>query len=327
MTRLIRLLFIVGILFAGDRAFAQNSLTDDPLRKNALPAGQRANTLKMEFALIPAGSFNMGSPKNEAGRMECELQHGVRISRDFHLGVYEVTQEQFEAVLGRNPSNLSNTRGITIEVDGKPTKKIPVEQVSWFDAIEFLNEMSARDSVPPHYRVANIERNSDRSIKSATVTVLGGNGYRLPTEAEWEYACRAGTNTPFHFGTKLSGFEANVWEQSPNGGAAGRPIIRCISVVGSYATDKNAFGLFDMHGNVKEWCGDWYDDRTYAQSSRTDPTGPSEGSARVFRGGSWGSSDWCCRSAYRNWRLPDFRDKHLGFRVAWSPTGTGERSP
>ena len=298
------------------------------------------NSLGMKLALIPPGDFLMGSPDSERRRHLSEPQHRVRITKPFYLGVYEITQGEFERVMGRNPSAFSNGGGPTEAATGVDTSRYPVEMVNWFDALEFCNKLSEKEGRPPYYRIAGIERNSAGWIREAKVTVAGGGGYLLPTEAQWEYACRAGTTTPFSFGTANNGAECNCVGKAPYGTEEQGPSIGMNAPVGSYRP--NAFGLYDMHGNVWEWCWDLYNASYYKHSPESDPPGPiralsttrknpstknkrepdptrpPDGPNRVHRGGCWSNIARDCRSADRNWRLPDFRDDGLGFRVARS---------
>ncbi|MDA1016077.1 MAG: SUMF1/EgtB/PvdO family nonheme iron enzyme [Planctomycetota bacterium] len=249
------------------------------------------NSIGMKFALIPGGEFMMGSPESEEKRYTSEHQHRVRITRAFHLGVFEVTQAQYERVMGKNPSSFSSSGGNKDQVTGKDTGEFPVERVSWEDAVEFCRRLSNL----PAERAA-------------------GNTYRLPTEAEWEYACRAGTTTPFSFGSVLNGKQANCSGNYPYGTDTKGPYLQRTMRVGSFAP--NAFGLYDMHGNVWEWCSDWYDSDYYKNSPVSDPKGPGAGQFRVLRGGSWYVDAGFCRSAVRYGFSPDYRFNGLGFRVA-----------
>ncbi len=150
-----------------------------------------------------------------------------------------------------------------------------------------------------------------RKLSALPGELSAGRAYRLPTEAEWEFACRAGTTTPFHFGSQWNGREANCNGNHPYGTTTKGPYLERTTTVGSYAS--NGFGLYDMHGNVWEWCSDWYGD--YA-TTVDDPTGPVEAMPRVLRGGCWDDGGQCCRSAYRDRYGPEFRSYGFGFRVA-----------
>jgi formylglycine-generating enzyme required for sulfatase activity len=276
------------------------------------------NSIGIKLALIPAGEFLMGRANAAAGANDSEKpQHRVRITNPFYLGVHEVTQEQFEHVMGTNPSWFSARGAGREKVSGQTTGRLPVENVSWYEVVEFCNKMSDRESRGPYYRLAKVVRNEDGSIKEARLSIERGNGYRLPTEAEWEYACRAGTTTPFHFGTSHNGIHANSNGNYPFGTTERGPDLERTTTVGSYNM-ANAFGLYDMHGNVWEWCGDWYDKDYYAKSPEMDPPGPSAGSDRVLRGGGWTSFAVYCRSANRYSVRPAFRRTNAGFRLACS---------
>lgn len=251
----------------------------------------------MEFVLIPAGKFLMGSPKAEYGGGDSEgPQHEVEITRPFYLGKYEVTQQQYKQIMGKNPSWFSVDGEEKRAVAGLDTRRFPVEMVSWKDATAFCRKLSERD---------------------------GKHRFHLPTEAEWEYACRAGTRTPFHFGTSLNGDKANCDGRFPYGtDKKGRHLGRPCPV-GSYGV--NAFGLYDMHGNVSEWCADLFESDYYNKRARKDPVGPlkssllrlMQGSPRVERGGHWGIDALFCRAAERGPLAPDSRYCCVGFRVAF----------
>ena len=221
----------------------------------------------LEMVLIPAGTFLMGLPPDEKERSSGEgPQHKVTISKDFFLGKFEVTQAQWEAVMGDNPSSLA----------GKPNH--PVENVSWNDCQSFVGKLNA----------------------------LGVGTFRLPTEAEWEYACRAGTETRFYWGDDLdeSLIKDYAWY-----GANNRP--GGTKEVGLKLP--NNWGLFDMSGNVWEWCQDRYG--RYTSGSQTDPQGPESGSDRVFRGGGWAYAARACQSALRCFLSPDARSSDFGLRL------------
>ena len=275
--------------------------------------------VKLEMVLVPAGKFKMGFTKKEMedlkvefqeefkkdtkkeledfkvkfqeefknefekklGEKEEELgkkeiyfvnlimnnqgkQHEVTLTKPFCMGKHEVTQEQWEAVMGKNPSS---TKGA----------KLPVTNVSWEDCQEFIKKLNARTD----------------------------GGYRLPTEAEWEYVCRAGTTTAYSFGDKITPKDANYWDSKID-----KPVA-----VGSY--EPNAFGLYDMHGNVWEWCEDWRGEYPFAEE--TDPKGPANGEYRVLRGGSFHNNELCARSSLRNNDWSTNRASTYGFRLARTP--------
>ena len=240
---------------------------------------------------ISAGSFQMGSPSSEHKRDDDERQHRVTIANDFLLGATEITQAQWRSVMGSNPSSFKGD-------------ELPVERVSWLDAVEFCNRLSEREGLRPAYRISGDDVN----------WIETSNGYRLPTEAEWEYACRAGTTTPFSFGNNITPDQVNYHGDRPyRGGRKGRYRERTVDA-GSLPA--NPWGLHEMHGSVWEWCWDWYG--SYPSGSVTDPTGPLSGSYRVLRGGGWLSYARSCRSADRYRSSPDFRIIYLGFRLARS---------
>jgi eukaryotic-like serine/threonine-protein kinase len=246
------------------------------------------NSIGMRLVYIRPGKFMMGSPKSERvwvgqtfgnfaeERASQEMEHEIEITGGFCLGKYPVTQKEYEEVMGENPSSFSSKGGRAALVAGLDTSRYPVEQVSWNDAKEFCRKLS----------------------------LLEGKAYRLPREAEWEYACRAGTKTAYNVGPTLSKADANF------GGKKGRP-----ESVGSYKA--NAWGLCDMHGNVWQWCEDFYDKDHYRMSEARNPVGPAVGWCRVIRGGNWGADASSCRSAYRDWYVPRYLDGYIGFRVAY----------
>ena len=230
----------------------------------------------MKLRLILSGEFLMGTPETDkdAPNNHRELQHQVRITWPFYLGVTEVTQGQYRAVMGENPSNH------------KRSDDLPVEQLSWNDAIAFCNKLSEREGLKAYYQFG-------AGVQS------GGDGYRLPTEAEWEYACRAGTSTRSSFGDDDASLGEYAWFEGNSMG--------CTDPVGQKRPNK--FGLFDMHGNVSEWCWDQY----YRDVRRQSVT-----SFRVYRGGDFMDDPVgaALRSAYRDADGPDRRGHYLGFRVA-----------
>jgi formylglycine-generating enzyme required for sulfatase activity len=268
----------------------------------AAPPGTKAedkvllNSIGMKLTLIPAGKFLMGSPTREAERNANEMQHEVAITRPFYMGVYEVTQGEYAKVMGQQRNEWNWGARFVAASAGGPDH--PMENVSWRQAVEFCQRLSAMDGEQQ-----------------------AGRRYRLPTEAEWEYACRAGTTTAFHYGDTLSSTQANFSGLFPYGTGAKGPYLRRTSKVGSFAP--NAFGLYDMHGNVAEWCSDYYDKDYYGHSPRENPQGPAQGVLstdykdfyRVARGGSWLDEGRACRSAYRYRAMPSDGYHMIGFRV------------
>jgi uncharacterized protein (TIGR02996 family) len=259
------------------------------------------NSIGMGLALVPAGKFRMGSPATEPRRMDDEPLHTVTISRAFYLGVYPVTQAQYRAVVGRNPSHFNRRR---VKNAARHLARFPVESVTWTAAVEFCERLS--------------QRAEERSA---------GRTYRLPTEAEWEYACRAwgSPRYPFHFGVTLEGRQANFQTEHPyppdddhlvGSEPLGRPCP-----VGMYRP--NAFGLYDMHGNVDEWCEDWFNARYYVDGPKEDPSGPVDGDRRVVRGGSWRGQGEDCRAAVRIGYEDDEPFSQVGFRVVMTLAPTG----
>lgn len=241
-----------------------------PPEEELAPPGastQRAftNSIGLSFVLIPAGSFTMGSPAGEPDRDNDERQHPVTISKPFYLQITEVTQKQWTQVMESNPSRFRDCGD-----------DCPVEWVSWDDAREFIRKLNQKE---------------------------GGRKYRLPSEAEWEYACRAGSAGRFCFGDDAAKLGEYAWYEA-NSGRKTHPVGR---------NKPNAWGLYDMHGNVFEWCQDWYG--AYPTSKVTDPTGPKAGETRVLRGGSWYYGAWFLRSANRADGRPDSRGNGIGFRV------------
>jgi len=235
---------------------------ESPRKEDAIDLGK---DVKLNLLLIPAGKFKMGSPASEVGRKSDEKQHDVTLTKPFYMGKYEVTQAQWEAVMGKNPSTNKGAM-------------LPVTDVSWKDCQDFIKKLNAKT-------------NGD---------------YRLPTESEWEYACRAGTTTAYSFGDKITPKDANFNESK----------IHKTVAVGSYKP--NAFGLYDMHGNVWEWCEDRLEEYPFAA---TDPKGPAEGNThRVLRGGSLIHDVSFARSSRRyDYYLPTDRNRYTGFRLVRNP--------
>jgi formylglycine-generating enzyme required for sulfatase activity len=235
--------------------------SDTPSEKSAY-----TNSLGMKFVYIPPGTFMMGSPVSEEGRYRDEFQHEVTLTKGFYMQITEVTQGQWQAVMGENPSHFKDCGD-----------DCPVESVSWNDAQKFIEKLNRKEK---------------------------GSQYRLPTEAEWEYACRAGTRTRYYTGDSEEDLDRAGWYGRNSGGKT-HPVGR---------KEPNGFGLYDMHGNVWEWCQDWYGD--YPNGSVIDPKGPSSGSSRVLRGGSWIFYGWFVRSASRFRFVPSERYHDFGLRLA-----------
>jgi len=230
----------------------------------------------MEFVRIPAGSFWMGSPEGETGRREDETRHFVTLTKDFYLAVTSVTQRQYQAVTGRNPSGFARL----------PQR--PVETVSWHDAAEFCKRCSRLDGIPEGWRMA------------------------LPTEAQWEYACRAGAAGALYTGKDLTVADGKCPNLEPIAWYRYNHPSQGPLDVGT--KEPNAFGLYDMLGNIHEWVRDRYGD--YPTDPQTDPEGPASGYDCIVRGGNWQSSPWKCRAARRGIDPPSYRLPGTGFRAA-----------
>jgi formylglycine-generating enzyme required for sulfatase activity len=265
----------------------------------------------IQLKLIPAGEFMMGSPDNEKDAATDEKpQHRVRITRPFYCGVYEVTQAQYEAVMGVNPSWFSAGGGGKQKVAGLATGQHPVERVSWLDAVTFCNKLSEREGRKPFYVINGTD---------VRVPDWNGPGYRLPTEAEWEYACRGGTRTTtrFSFGDDDAKLGDCAWFEESNPQDRTQPVGR---------KRGNGFGLFDMHGNVWEWCWDWYDEDYYKRSPVDDPHQDNprrddKAAGRVDRGGGWDDEARDAWSANRDDSPPDSRGWDFGFRLVRGQSG------
>jgi formylglycine-generating enzyme required for sulfatase activity len=267
---------------------------------------------------ITGGAFTMGSPSTEAGRSSNETQHSVTLTQSFKMSRFQVTQGQYQAVMGTNPSYFTTANG-RAPFGGEIDERRPVEMVSWYDAIVFCNKLSVMEGLDPVYSISDSTNPDDwgavptnnNATWNAVVMVPNANGYRLPTEAEWEYACRAGTTTAFNDGNDDYTDATEVGKMAWYSGNAGSKTHQ----VG--LKTPNAWGLYDMHGNVWEWCWDWYG--TYASGAQTDPTGAVTGAARVIRGGYWSFIAQNLRSAIRDGSYPYFRDYHnIGFRLVRS---------
>jgi len=268
-----------------------------------------------EMVFIQGGTFTMGSPPEEKDREDNETQHSVTVS-SFYMGRTEVTQKDYKAVMGRNPGEYKGD-------------DLPVENVTWFNAVQYCNARSRKEGLTPAYKI----------FFTRVTWNKAANGYRLPTEAEWEYACRAGTETAFNTGNSITASQANFngsGDVFHKGGEKG-VYLGTPAAAGSYPP--NAWGLYDMHGNVEEWCWDWYE--WYDSESQTDPSGPPGTSTkwhveisggfvtlstehrlkyRIMRGGGWGNLARSLRSAYRYGGVPSlirsWVESGVGFRLA-----------
>ena len=284
---------------AADRAAVKTAPEVAPAAEAAVDAERDVitNSIGLQLIEIPAGTFQMGSSDSDAdGRQDEKPRHAVRITKSFHIGVYEVTQAQYEQVIGKRESFFAPDSAGADRVQGMDTSRFPAEQVTWVKARHFVRRLS---ELPAEQEA--------------------GRAYRLPTEAEWEYACRAGTQTAFWSGDTLSSSEANFNGNYPFGGAEAGPFLSRTTEVGSFPP--NPFGLYDMHGNVWEWCQDRYGLRYYQEASADDPKGPLSGSRRIIRGGDWYSDGRDCRSAFRYADLPAGTFYAMGIRVVMVPVG------
>ena len=300
-----------AMVSCGSQTPPEQSQQPTPPPSSSQQSQEEQPQIPENFILVEGGTFSMGSPDSEAWRSDDETQHTVTVS-DFYMSAFEVTQAEYQAVTGSNPSAFSG-------------EDLPVETVSWLDAIAYCNARSELEGLEPAY-----------TVEGQTVTWnRSANGYRLPTEAEWEYACRAGTQTPFNTETSISADESNYWGHYPyliednyfnQSNLETRPGVYRETTVAVGSFQPNAWGFYDMHGNVGEWVWDYYGD--YPTEAQTDPVGPDSGVLRVNRGGGWNDFAKNLRSAYRATLPQDSAVFNVGFRLvrnaaAGSGTVTG----
>jgi formylglycine-generating enzyme required for sulfatase activity len=274
--------------------FALVPLRQRPWADEAWQAKVVENSIGMKLVRIDAGTFLMGSQGGELERNAQEHQHEVVISKPFYIGKFEVTQEEYEKIMGKNPAAFSKTGQHQNTVAGLDTRRFPIEMVSWHEAKEFCQKLTDKE----------------RAMSRISSTMA----YALPTEAEWEYCCRAGTQTPFAFGDTISTDQANYdgMQNVYGNGKPGKRLNRPVPV-GSYPP--NPWGLHDMHGNIWEWCEDGYTVDYYKTGPKQDPVNTNNGEQRLLRGGGWGTNPGLTRSALRGYNGVGTRYDYNGFRV------------
>ncbi len=288
-------LFIGGLCVAVGLAFSGRPVAEllPPIEPEGnetpgpLPEAPPRAPALVELVEIPGGVFRMGSPEEEEGRYDNEGPvHEVKAS-PFPCMRFQVTRRIYMEIMGEDPSFHKGD-----------SDERPVERVTWFEAIKFCNKLSEKEGLTPCYHFHD-EQDVSWSHEA--------NGYRLPTEAEWEYACRAGTDTGYYTGDSEEDLDRAGWYDKNSEGQT-HPVGK---------KEPNNFGLYDMHGNVAEWCWDWYG--PYSGDPRTDPIGPPKGDSRVLRGGAFDFRARYLRSAYRNWVEPEDRSRFIGFRCVRGP--------
>ncbi|MDR2702302.1 MAG: SUMF1/EgtB/PvdO family nonheme iron enzyme [Spirochaetaceae bacterium] len=271
-----------------------------------ITGGAKAVTVYAFIAMVfvPGGSFQMGNPDTSDGWDDERPVHTVTLTQGFYMGRYQVTQAQYQAVMGSNPSNFSSN-----PASGEVQGNRPVECVSWYDAIEFCNALSIQEGLSPYYSIDKVNKDpnntNDHDDLKWTVTLNStATGYRLPTEAQWEYAAKGGNGSPGNYTYSGSDDLNDVGWYSGYSNSMTHEVGKKTA---------NGLGLYDMSGNVFEWCWDWYG--SYASNAQTDPAGPASGSSRMLRGGGWGYVDSYARSVYRYGNYPYGRNNNFGFRL------------
>ncbi len=275
------------IAFAGCDVYQPATAVGAPM-EHVEQATAKARAIDIEFIEIPAGSFLMGSSSSDPDAQDFEKpQHQVTISKPFSIGRYEVTQAQWEAVIGSNPytRDRSNPYYNLPGMAARITRPDHPATVSWNDAQEFISRLNALE---------------------------GHTRYRLPTEAEWEYAARAGTTTAYSFGSRVADLGRYAWHGEDFSSGGSHPVGQ---------KEANPWGLYDVHGNAWEWVNDWYSPTYYGAAAQVDPKGPATGTERVVRGGSWHATSTSWRSAFRRDYAPDYRGISIGFRLVMESPG------
>ena len=304
-------IFGFSISLGGRGIFSRETEVEQETSKAVLDPrdvlSEREMGVSARFIRVEPGTFQMGSPGYEEGRWSDEVPHTVTITRPYHLQVDDVTQGQFLALLGRNPSFFTDKKhsdGDHKVISGKGHNfKHPVERVTWYDAVEYANAMSKFEGLPPAYDILRDAKGEPTGVRVMAASIYEARGYRLATEAEYEYAARAGTTTPYPFEGQL---DDNAHYAGNSGGRT--------HAVGM--TRPNAWGFHNMVGNVWKWTHDWCENHTTKEA--TDPQGAVSGSARIVRGGSWRDGARLLRPANRGGHAPGERFDRVGFRLARS---------
>ena len=297
--KIIALIIFILLLIVGSSIYIllnnKNSSKDKEIENRNINISKADDDL----IFIKGGSFKMGSPENEVQREKDETLHEVTVN-NFYVSAYEITQDEYETVMGINPSNFKG-------------QKLPVENVTWYEAIEYCNKLSEKNNLTPVYKIDGKKVTWDRSA----------NGYRLLTEAEWEYVARAGTTTPFNTETSISAEESNFYGHYPygieenyfsQGKLETKPGEYRQTTVEVNSFKPNKWGLYNIHGNVREWVYDYYTE--YDLKKTDNPAGPATGTLKVTRGGGWNDYAKHMRSAFRSTLAPDKKMNNTGFRIA-----------